>query len=113
MFKFVLDENITILENLLPKNVLNARELYFRNQIRQYGIKDGHLLKMARKQGYTIITKDMGLVIKANNVNENIVYVLGPNYGKQWFLIPGSEKIGNRLRLKKYMATHEPVNSTS
>lgn len=108
MFKFVLDENITIVDDLLPKNVLNARELYFQKGVRQFGIKDGHLLKIANKENFIIITKDSGLVIKANNINTNIVYVVG-KYGKHWYLIPGKEKLGNRRKLQAYIDKENPL----
>lgn len=102
-FKFVLDENITVIDECLPQNVINARELFFQNGVRQFGIEDKQFLRLARKHGYIIITKDSGLVIRANQSYQDVVYADGPHYGKKWYLIPKTERISNRLRLKKFL----------
>ena len=102
-FKFLLDENITVLDEFLPENVINVRELYYQKGLRQYGIEDVDLLNLAKVNGYIVITKDSGMVLRANRRNLDIVFVDGGGYGKRWYLIPRNKHISNRLKLKEYM----------
>lgn len=110
-FKFVLDENITILDQYLPDNVINVRELYYRNGLRQFGIEDRDLLKLARTLNYVVITKDTGMVIRASYTQQDIVFVDGPHYGKKWYLIPKGSGISNRLKLRQFILKYDKGNS--
>ena len=105
-FKFVLDENVTIPDEQLPPNIINVRELYFQNGLRQFAIEDTEFLKLARKLGYIIVTKDKGLAIRVNQSEQNVVYVVGTHYGKKWYLIPSNKRISNRKKLHEFTTTY-------
>lgn len=105
-FKFVLDENVTIPDESLPENMINVRELYFQNGLRQHAIEDTKFLKLARKHGYIIVTKDKGLAIRVNQSEQHVVYVVGTHYGKNWYLIPKNERVSNRKKLQEFVQTY-------
>lgn len=98
--KYVLDENLTAKEDDLCDRVINARELYFLNGIRQIAVEDGELLKLAIKDGYTIITQDRKLIVKANRKDVDIVFASGRR-GNKWFFISKQLNINNKGDLKK------------
>lgn len=98
--KYVLDENLTAKEDDLCDKVINARELYFLNGIRQIAIDDGQLLDLAIKDDYIIITQDRKLIVKANKKDVNIVFASGRR-GKKWFYISKELDIKNKGDLKK------------
>ena len=102
MMKFVLDENLTLPEKDLPENMINARELYFREGIRSWGVEDGKLLELAIKNGYTIITKDKRLAIKTNQKGFDVVFADGRKADRRYF-ISKEIRIKTKLDLKKLM----------
>jgi len=100
--KYVLDENCTVRDEELPENVINARDLYYNNGLREHGVEDQKLLRLATQHGYLIITQDQRLVVRANQQNIDIVYAHGRS-GKNWFFISKNSRVTNRLRLKQFI----------
>lgn len=100
--KYVLDENLTAKEEDLPDRVINARDLFYLNGFKQVGIDDQKLLKLATKEGYTIITQDQRLIVRANQQKIDIVYSFG-RANKKWFFIPKEEDLKNRMKLRKFI----------
>lgn len=89
----------------LPDNVINAKDLYYKHRLRESGIEDQKLLKLATHEGYLIITQDRKLVIRANQQNIDIVYAVGRS-GWKWFYIPKEIKATNGKHLRDF------INST-
>lgn len=99
--KYVLDENTNKKNNMLPKNTINASELYEKNGLKKQGVSDEKLLELSVIHDYVIVTRDVKLVLKANRQRINIVYVYDDKEHK-WMFIPGQMKIKNRIKLKSY-----------
>lgn len=73
---YVFDENLSgKYQDALPKYCINARYLYFLCKLKKtYGQNDQTLLKCAAEKGFTIITKDKGLVLESLLNHLPIVY---------------------------------------
>ena len=85
--KFVMDENCQSRQEI-PTHFINADWLLFKNW-KEKGLADGELLDIATKDGYTIVTRDKGLITMAINKGIEIVYY---NRLGNWFLVK-SERI--------------------
>ncbi len=103
--KFVLDENINRIKSKLPKNSINARELYRVNNLKESGVADSRLMELANEQGYVIVTKDRGLILKANRLSIPIIYADGSD-AQRWCLIPRDLKFRSRIKLNHYVLTN-------
>lgn len=87
MRKYVLDENMQD-KKLSGKNIINAKDLYLEcGVIDPKGVRDEYLLMMASNHGYTIITKDKGLVLLAVKKKKEIVW----SVGERLILVRGDE----------------------
>jgi len=100
--KFVLDENINRIKSKLPKNSINARELYRMNGLKEKGVADSRLMELANEQSYIIVTKDQGLILKANRLSIPIIYADGFE-AQRWCLIPRDLKFTSRTNLNRYL----------
>lgn len=82
MRKFVLDENVTKrIRSEMPEYVINFRFLYHLNgDEKTFGHNDDYFIKTAQKHGFTIITRDKGLVLKALSLSHDIVWQDGELY---------------------------------
>lgn len=101
--KFILDENINRTKKYLPKNSINASELYKINGLKEKGVADSRLMELANEQGFIIVTKDQGLILKANSLSIPIIFADGEK-GQNWCLIPKDLRIKNRIKLIKYVS---------
>lgn len=72
--KFLMDENCHV--NFDDHIVINAKTFFSRCGLQEKGQPDEFLLKMATRYGYTIVTKDKGLVIYAYYKKIPIIYRL-------------------------------------
>ena len=82
--------------------MINARDLFYYNGLREHGIEDQKLLSLATKQGYLIVTQDQKMVVRANQQNIDIVYAHG-KAGKKWFFISKDSRVTNKLRLRQFI----------
>ena len=98
--KYVLDENTQISNGNLPDGIINAQDLFIKNGFGEKGISDKILLKLCEENSYVLITKDMGLILKANARKQNIIYASGIR-GNDWIYFSNELEIRNRLRLKR------------
>lgn len=101
-FKYVFDENLTVRDQDLPDNVINARDLYFQNGLKTWGVPDQKLLSLANLHGYIIITRDIKLIIRANRQNTDIVYARGKKGGR-WYFIPKEVRVTNMKKLLNFL----------
>lgn len=99
--QFVLDENLYRKPAQLPENTINATDLYQENNLNPKGIPDSTLLILCVKKCLTLITRDQGLILKANKLGIDIVFAHG-NDNMKWTYIPKERRIKNREKLIKY-----------
>lgn len=102
IFKYVLDENLTVKDRDLPDNVINARDLYFENGLKTWNVPDQKLLSLAIKHEYVIITKDVKLIIRANRQNADIVFARGRK-GRRWYFVPKEVRVTNMKKLFRFL----------
>ena len=106
--KYVLDENCYMNNGQLPLNMINARDFFhlFSNKYFSQGIPDTELLRLAKKTGYVIITKDKGMVLKANSQQMNIIYIQEEKRHEYlWFFISNTVRIKSRVILQNRIRT--------
>src|SRR3990172_2180078 len=84
--KFVLDENCKIIDDELPENIINAHDLFDQNGFKKHGTPDEILMELSNEHGYTIVTKDTRLIVKANSKRMDIVLAHG-NRGEKWIFL--------------------------
>ena len=101
-FKYVFDENLTVRDEELPNNVINARDLYYQNGLKTWCVPDQTLLSLAIKHEYIIITRDIKLVILANRQNADIVYARGKK-GRRWYFVPKEARLTNMKKLLDFL----------
>lgn len=85
--KLLMDENCQSRQEF-PPSFINADWLLFKNW-KKKGLPDSDLLDLATKEGYTIVTRDKGLITMAINKGIEIIYY---NPLDNWFLVK-SEKL--------------------
>jgi len=103
---FVLDENCQISARHLPKNTINAKQLYENNGLPPVGVDDKKFQRLAWQNNYTIITKDIQLVLRSNQQERDVVFIYGTS-GRRWIFVSKFIKLKNRLTLKSLLANTE------
>jgi len=78
-----MDENCQIPNE--TENHINANRLLFRNW-KKLGLPDDELLALATGKGYTLVTRDRGLILMAVRKGIPIIYYT-PD---QWFYVVGT-----------------------
>lgn len=109
--KFVLDENCKIIDDELPENIINAHDLFDQNGFKKHGTPDEILMELSNEHGYTIVTKDTRLIVKANSKRMDIVLAHG-NRGEKWIFLSKKLSIGNRGVLKQLILNETNSNQS-
>lgn len=93
---FIYDQNLEKNEEILPSNVKNTTTLFSRRT--GVSVSDDDIIRYSASTKQIIITKDIGMVFKANKNQIDIIFVKG-NKQEKWLYIPKDVKVTNRIEL--------------